>query len=70
MSFDLEFFQEQEQEQMRIESEAERLWMLESAIRECLTKGVSLESIKTICFESGCSYSRVVGEVQTGETSE
>jgi hypothetical protein len=49
-------------EQQWAEVNEERLWRLEEAIREALTRGTSLESIRILCFESGASYTRVVGQ--------
>ena len=36
--------------------------MLEHAIRECMTKGVSIDNIKLLCQQTGIKYAHIVGE--------
>ena len=48
-------------EEAQMSDMLEREQQCEEAIREALTRGVSLKNIRTLCSECGISYERVVG---------
>lgn len=50
----------QQQEAMQLEQE--RQMLCEHALREALSKGISIANLKILCSECGISYATVCGE--------
>ncbi len=58
-----DFVHEQELDDGRQQREAdeEQSWMLEQALRECMTRGVSMKNMEILCHGCGIPLSRVTG---------
>lgn len=58
----VDVFQDSHEQMAAHELDLERQYDIEQALRECLTIGVSMQSIRVLCAETGVSLRQVIGE--------
>jgi hypothetical protein len=49
-------------DQDAVEANEELQYLLEQAMRQCLTRGVELRHVRLLCQQTGIDYGRITGE--------